>query len=56
MMPCLKDSKRHEPLLTTTGYIINLGDDRLETQPTPPQHADNMVNHTLDDETPTVVG
>ena len=25
--------KKHEPLLTTTGHLINLGDDRLETQP-----------------------
>ena len=37
--------KKHEPLLTTTGHIINLGDDRLETQPTPsppPQYVDEV--------------
>ena len=39
--------KKHEPLLTTTGHLINLGDDRLETQPTPPsQHVDNVLNDT----------
>ena len=45
MMPCLKDSKRHEPLLTTTRHIINLGDYRLDTQPTPP-HMDKGLNNT----------
>ena len=49
--------KKHEPLLTTTGHIINLGDGRLETQPTPPsQHVDNVLNNTHDDETATMVG
>ena len=47
MMPSLKDSKRLEHLLTATGYIINPGDDRLETQPTPPpQHMDKVLNDT----------
>ena len=50
--------KKHEPLLTTTGHIIGLGDDRLETQPSPTlQHEDNVLKqHTLDDETHTMVG
>ena len=58
MMPSLKDSKRFEPLLTTTGHIINLGDDRLDIQPTSsPQHVDKVLNtRTLDEETPTMVG
>ena len=48
--------KKLEPLLTT-GHFINLGDDKLETQPkTPPQHVDKVLNDTLDDETPTMVG
>ena len=38
--------KKHEPLLTTTGHIINLGDDWLETRPTPSQHVDKVLNHT----------
>ena len=39
--------KKHEPLLSTTSHIINLGDDRLETQPTtPPQHVDKVLNYT----------
>ena len=39
--------KKHEPLLSTRGHIINLGDDRLETQPTPtPQHMDKVLNNT----------
>ena len=47
MMPCPKDSRRHEPLLTTTGHIIKLGDDRLETQPTPPpRYTDGLLNDT----------
>ena len=54
-MPSLKDSKKHEPLLTTTCHIINLGDDRLETQQTPPPHGQGAQQHTLDDETPTMV-
>ena len=37
--------KQHEPLLTTTGHIINHGDDRLETQPTPQQHVDKVLNN-----------
>ena len=56
MMPSLKNSKKHEPLLTRTGHIINHGDDRLETQPTPQQHVDKVLNNTLDDETPTMFG
>ena len=36
--------KKHEPLLTTTSHIINLGDDRLETQQT--QHMDMVLNDT----------
>ena len=46
MMPSLKYSKKHEPLLTTTGHTINLGDEWLETQPTPPQHVDKVLNNT----------
>ena len=39
--------KKHEPLLTTTGNIINLcGDNRLVTQPTPPQHVDKVLSNT----------
>ena len=49
--------KRFERLPTTTGHIINLGDDKLETQPSPPPHLDKVLNdNTLDDETPTMVG
>ena len=50
--------KKHEPLLSTTDNIIGLGDDRLETQPSPTlQHEDNVLKqHTLDDETHTMVG
>ena len=51
--------KKHEPLLTTTSHIINLGDDRLEIQPTSTtQHMDMVLNntHTLDDEIHTMVG
>ena len=39
--------KEHEPLLMTTGHIINHGDDRLETQPSPPpQHVDKVLNNS----------
>ena len=48
--------KKHEPLLSTAVHIINLGDEWLETQPTPPQHMDKVLNNTLDDETHTMVG
>ena len=48
--------KRFERLLTRRGRIIPCGDDRLDTQPTPPQHMDKVLNNTLDDETPTMVG
>ena len=41
-----QELKKHEPLLTTTGHIINLGDDRLETQPSPSQHVDKVLNNT----------
>ena len=38
--------KKHEHL-STTGHIINLGDDMLETQPPPqPQHVDKVLNNT----------
>ena len=38
---------KFERLLTTTGHIINCGDDRLETQPSPhPQHVDKVLNNT----------
>ena len=38
--------KKHESILTT-GNINSLGDDRLETQPTPPpQHVDKELNYT----------
>ena len=38
--------KKFERLLTT-GHIIPCGDDRLETQPTPPpQYADKVLNNT----------
>ena len=41
----------------TRGHTMNLGDNRLETQPTTPsQHVDKVLNHTLDDETATIVG
>ena len=49
--------KKHEPLLTTTGHIINHGDGWLVTQPTPPpQHVYKVLNDALDGETPTTVG
>ena len=49
--------KKREPLLTRRGHIIPCGDDRLDTQPTsPPQHGQCAQPHTLDDETPTMVG
>ena len=51
--------KKHEPLLSTTSHIINLGDDRLETQPTtPPQHVDKVLNntHLMMKHTPWLVG
>ena len=38
--------KKHGPLLTTTDHIINHGGDRLDTQPTPPQHMDKVLNDT----------
>ena len=39
--------KKHEPLLTRRGHNINLGDNRLETQPTPPpRYTDGLLNDT----------
>ena len=38
--------KRFERLLTRRGRIITCGDDRLETQPTPQQHMDKVLNDT----------
>ena len=38
--------KKFERLLTRRGQIIDLGDARLETQPTPPQHVDKVLNDT----------
>ena len=36
-----------EPFLRTTSHIINFGDDRLKSQPTPPpQHMDKVLNDT----------
>ena len=43
-------TQMHGHLLTTTGHIINLGDDWLETQPPPLRHVDKVLNNTLDDE------
>ena len=38
---------KFEPLLRTTGHITTCGDDRLESQPTPPpQHVDKLLNDT----------
>ena len=48
--------KKFESLLTRRGRIIPCGDDRLETQQTPPPHGQGAQQHTLDDETPTMVG
>ena len=39
----LKKFERH---LTRRGHIIPCGDARLETQPSPPQHVDKMLNNT----------
>ena len=37
--------KKHEPLLRTTGHIINPWDDRLEAQPTSsPHYVDKVLN------------
>ena len=39
--------KKHEPLLKTTGHIINFGDDRLGTQTKlPPRHVEKVLNDT----------
>ena len=38
--------EKFEPLLRTTGHTITCGDDRLESQPPPLQHADKLLNDT----------
>ena len=47
--------KRFERLLTRRGRIIPCGDDRLDTTTTT-THGQGAQQHTLDDETPTMVG